>query len=167
MDHVSTNTLLFGIRPCIIILCIGLIFEILTSLQSNAQIIPIPPPAPEIKRENNRDTIKSDNSPPHIEVLTTELRQGKNVIKVEITDESSIKSREVRYVHDGWIRSTDLVKDQNNIYKALVTVEPPSAVVVINAEDIYENKVSIAKLLSVTFPPDLFSQIWDFLNKDY
>jgi LysM repeat protein len=153
-----------GYNIIITILTSGLILLVLSYLQANAQLIPVPPPAPNTIVDNNEEQAQNDKHPPHIEVLTTELKQGKNVIKVKITDESTIELREIRYVHDGKIRSAELVKDQNNIYKGLVTAKPPSAVVVINAGDIFENKATMTKLLSVLSPSDLFSQILNFLN---
>lgn len=139
---------------------------ILSYLPANAQLIPFPPPAPapNTMGNNDREQTEVDMYPPHIEVLTSDLKQGKNVIKVKITDESTIELREIRYVHDGKIRSTDLVKDQNNIYKGLITAKPPSAVVAINAGDIYGNKATMTKLLTVLSPSDLLSQILNFFN---
>jgi hypothetical protein len=157
------DVLLITLSCCII--CTVLTFELLLSPQASSQIISVPPPAPEIKKENNKEGTELDANPPQIEILTTELKQGKNVLKVKVTDASAIQLREVRYVHDGSITSTELVRGQNNIYKALVIVDPPSAVIVINVGDIYKNKVSLAKLFSVTASSDLFSQLQRLFDK--
>src|SRR5688572_24269920 len=68
---------------------------------ASAQSIPIlPPPFPENSPEEER-IAPDDRAPPQIEILTTELHEGKNVFKVRITDESSLRTREVKYVHNG------------------------------------------------------------------
>jgi hypothetical protein len=143
-----------------------MILLILSYLKADAQLIPVPAPAPAPNTMDNSDKkqTEADTYPPHIEVLTADLKQGKNVFKVRITDESTLELREVKYVHDGKISSTDLAKDQNNIYKGLITAKPPSAVVVINVGDIYGNKATATKLLTVHSSPDLISQILNFFN---
>jgi hypothetical protein len=133
-------------------------------VESNAQVMPIPPPAPGTINGNNEENVKDDNTPPSVEFLTDELKEGKNVLKVKVTDESLIELKEVRYVRDGMIRSTDLVKDQNNIYKALITVKVPSAIVEIKVGDEYGNKENVAKSFTVIPQPDLFSFLWKLLK---
>src|SRR5215218_1043261 len=89
-----------------------------------AQPIPLlPPPFPENNPDEER-VAENDRTPPHIEILTTELHEGKNVFKVRIADESSLRTREVKYVHNGQLRVDGLFRDQNNVYKALIDIQP-------------------------------------------
>ena len=126
--------------------------------------MPIPPPAPGTIDANNRENVSNDNKPPNIEFLTYDLKEGKNVLKVKVTDESTIELKEVRFVRDGMIRSTDLVRDQNDLYKALITVKAPSAIVEIRVGDEHKNNAIMAKLFTVVPQPNPFSSLWNFLN---
>src|SRR5918995_477760 len=90
---------------------------------ASAQSIPmVPLPFPESSPEPER-VAPNDRAPPVIEILTTELHEGKNVFKVRITDESSLRTREVKYVHDGQLRVDGLFRDQNNVFKALIDIQ--------------------------------------------
>jgi hypothetical protein len=72
----------------------------------------LPPPFPENSPQEER-IVENDRAPPQIEILTTELHEGKNVFKVRITDESSLRTREVKYVHNGQLRIDGLFREQN------------------------------------------------------
>jgi hypothetical protein len=106
-----------------------------------------------------------DNVPPVIQFVTTELADGKNVLKVNVTDSSEIRLREVSFVDDGEIRTETLVYEGNNIYKALVDVNPPSAVVVISVDDVAGNEASLAKSIPVKESQSIISRILDMLIK--
>jgi hypothetical protein len=92
----------------------------------------LPPPFPENSPQEER-IVENDRAPPQIEILTTELHEGKNVFKVRITDESSLRTREVKYVHNGQLRIDGLFREQNNVYKALIDIQSPSRVVMVTA----------------------------------
>jgi hypothetical protein len=144
-----------------------MVFGLLTfacNIQAVAQFIPIPPPMPGMEIVQKDHYAKNDNKPPIIEFLTKELRQGKNVFKVKITDESSIRLREIKYIQNGEIVIGGLVRDQNDVYKALIVARPPSAVIVVNADDIYGNKATAATSIAVNRPSDVFSQIWNIFQ---
>lgn len=157
----------------IVCLCLELIvFTIFSQLDygvyqfSEAQLIPLPPPAPDINPEQTQNQNTSqDNVPPVIQFVTTELADGKNVLKVNVTDASDIIMREVSFVDDGKIRTETLVYEGNNIYKALVDVNPPSAVIVINVNDVYGNEASLAQSVPVKESPSIISRILDMLIK--
>ena len=157
----------------IVCLCLELIvFTIFSQLDygvyqfSEAQLIPLPPPAPDINPEQTQNLNTSqDNVPPVSQFVTTELADGKNVLKVNVTDASDIIMREVSFVDDGKIRTETLVYEGNNIYKALVDVNPPSAVIVINVNDVYGNEASLAQSVPVKESPSIISRILDMLIK--
>jgi hypothetical protein len=132
---------------------------------ASAQSIPmVPPPFPESSPEQER-VAPNDRAPPVIEILTTELHEGKNVFEVRITDDSSLRTREIKYVHDGQLRVDGLFRDQNDVYKALIDIYPPSRIVVVTAGDANGNIVSDYEEYEITKPRDIFSQIMDRLSQ--
>lgn len=100
-----------------------------------------------------------DRERPKIEVLTTHLNQGKNVLIVEITDASYLKSRQVKYVEDGRIALSDLARDHDNIYYALVNVKPPSSVLEIEVIDLAGNRATVVKEIPVGPPLGFFDYV--------
>jgi hypothetical protein len=132
---------------------------------ASAQTIPIlPPPFPENSPQEERIS-ENDQAPPQIEILSTELHAGKNVFKVRITDESSLKTREVKYVHNGQLRIDGLFREQNNLYKALIDIQPPSRVVMVNAGDANGNMASDFREYEITESQDIFTQVMDRLSE--
>lgn len=132
---------------------------------AGAQTIPlVPPPFPENNPDEER-VAENDRTPPHIEILTTELHEGKNVFKVRITDESSLQTREVKYVHNSQLRVDGLFRDQNNVYKALIDIQPPSRIVTVTAGDANGNMASDYREYEITGSQDIFSQIVDRISQ--
>jgi hypothetical protein len=129
---------------------------------SSAQTIPIPPPFPENNPEETR-IAENDRNPPKIEILTTELHAGKNVFRARITDDSSLAVREVKYVQNGQLRIDGLYRDQNDVYKALVDIQPPSRIVVVTAGDANGNMASTFSEYDVVRAEDMFTQIMNML----
>ncbi len=124
-----------------------------------AQSFPmLPPPFPENSPQEER-IVENDRAPPQVEILTTELHEGKNVFKVRITDESSLRTREVKYVHNGQLRVDGLFRDQNNVYKALIDIEPPSRIVVVTAGDANGNMVSDFREYEIAESQDILTQV--------
>jgi hypothetical protein len=156
---------MFFVTTIIIILAALSASPLLLAGQASAQSIPLPPPSLGSNVSEEERKAPNDSDPPEIEILTTELREGKNVFKVRITDESSLRIREVKYVYDGQLRSDGLFRDQNNVYKALIDMHPPSRIVVVTAGDANENIDSAHKEYEVSASQDLFSQIMDMLSQ--
>ncbi len=105
----------------------------------------------------------NDRTPPEIELITTELREGKNVLVVRVTDESYLKSREVKYVNEGRIKFADLARDHDDVFHALINVEPPSGVIVVDVIDAAGNRATITEELPVT-PTNLPNDFLDVLT---
>jgi hypothetical protein len=132
---------------------------------ASAQPIPlVPPPSPQNNLEQQKAS-QNDRVPPKIEILTDELHEGKNVFKVRITDNSSLTTREVKYVRDGQLRVDGLFRDQNNVYKALIDIHSPSRIVTVTVADANGNVASDYKEYEITKPQDLFTQIIDKLSQ--
>jgi hypothetical protein len=144
-----------------------LLFMIVLSSRgpASAQPIPLlPPPFPENRAQEER-IAENDRTPPKIEILTTELHEGKNVFKVRITDDSSLRTREVKYVRDSQLTVDGLFRDQNNVYKALIDIKAPSRIVMVTAGDANGNIVSAFREYEITKSQDIFRQIMDMLSQ--
>jgi len=137
-------------------------------VESWGQIPPIPPPPPSntgLERTKDLKIAKGDNTPPQIEVLTKELRQGKNVLEIRITDDSDIKTKQIVFVKQGSLSSTSLVEDSKNHYVGLIEVLPPSTVIRVDATDAAQNKATIYKQMIVTEPQDFFANFFASLSR--
>ena len=133
--------------------------------RAEAQSIPlVPPPFPENGEETERVS-QNDRTPPNIEILTTELHDGKNVFEVKITDASSLRTREVRYVHDNQLRVDGLFRDQNNVYKALIDIHAPARIVEVTAGDANGNIATAFMEYNIIKSQDIFGQIADIFTQ--
>ena len=128
-----------------------------------AQPFPIPPPLPSSFEQEPRVSV-GDKDPPSVAILTENLEAGKNVFRVRITDESSLQVREVRYVQSGQFKSEGLFRDQNDVYKALIDIQPPSRIVVVTAGDAAGNTATTYQEYDVSGQSDIFKGIMDVLG---
>lgn len=149
----------------------GILGEKTQIIETNAQMVPLPPstqlsmgqPA---KNTSNPSVINGNRtaSSPVVEFLTNSLVEGKNVVKLKITDKSALLYAELRYVQNGQIVTTGLLKDPDDVYKALIDVHTPSALLVANAVDVNGKKVSMVKEFDVhSLSDNVFNQISSFL----
>jgi hypothetical protein len=139
-------------------------FILVTVQSAAAQLIPLPPPSPSSNTNDKTNQAPNDNKAPVIQPLTTEIKAGKSVFKVRISDESGLQLGQIKYVHDGRIVTTDLVKEQNDIYKALIDVQPPSRIIVIDAADQNGNVATVVKEYSILPSPDILKGIEEFFS---
>jgi len=127
---------------------------------ASAQSIPLPPPSPSSNGSSQETKVAAnDREPPNIEILTTQLDEGKNVFKVKITDESSIQVREAKFVQNGQLTTVGLFRDQNDIYKALIDIHSPSRIVEVTAGDAKGNLATTYREYDIKAAPDLLTQI--------
>ncbi|HEX9319045.1 MAG TPA: hypothetical protein VF884_08935, partial [Nitrososphaeraceae archaeon] len=89
---------------------------------------------------------------------------GKNVFWARITDDTGVKIAVIKYVHQGNLRTADFVKDLNDAYKALIDVEPPSKVIVIDAEDPNGNIATAIKEYNIQPASNILQQLEDFFS---
>ncbi len=129
-----------------------------------AQSFPIPPPLPGSSDQSER-VAPNDKTPPKIEILTEKLHAGMNVFEVRITDDSSLKVREVKFVHDGQFKTEGLFRDRDDIYKGLVDIQAPSRIVVVTAGDAAGNMATAYKEYEIQGSPDILSAIQDMFSK--
>lgn len=121
--------------------------------QANSQIVPIPPPVQQPKSTPlnlEPSQAKNDTSSPTIEVVTTSLIEGGNVFRVKITDEAPVTYAQITFVQNGQLVTQGLVRDPNNVYKALIYAHLPSVVVVTSAFDVHGKTASVVKYLNVS-----------------
>ena len=128
------------------------------------QVVPLPPPSPGSNAIDEPNQAPNDNKAPVIQPLTTEIKAGKSVFKVRISDESGLELGQIKYVHDGRIVTADLVKEQNDVYKALIDVQPPSRIIVIDAADQNGNVATIVKEYTIMPGPDILKGIENFFS---
>jgi hypothetical protein len=134
---------------------------------AQGQSIPlVPPPFPENSPAEER-IVENDRTPPEIEILTEELYAGKNVFRVRISDESSLRTREVKYVHEGQLRIDGLFRDRNDVYKTLIDIQPPSKIVVVTASDANGNIASDFKEYEITKSQNIFIQVRERLSQTF
>jgi hypothetical protein len=153
------------LKQVTVALLLLMIVVLSTVEHATAQSVPIlPPPFPENRPQEER-IAENDRTPPKIEILTTELHEGKNVFKVRITDDSSLRTREVKYVQDSQLTVDGLFRDQNDVYKALIDIKPPSRIVMVTAGDANGNIVSAFREYEITNSQDIFRQIIDMLSQ--
>lgn len=140
-----------------LIFCVG---------SASAQFVPLPPPSPSSSSNtaDPKNIAPDDHKAPIIDVITPNLKAGKNVFKVKLTDESGIQLGDIKYVHNGQIKVIDLVKDINDVYKALIDIQPPSRIVVIEAGDPNGNIATVVKEFSVSPASNIFQNIQEFFS---
>jgi hypothetical protein len=139
-------------------------FSLVTVQSAAAQLIPLPPPSPSSNTIEQTNQAPNDNKAPVIEPLTTEVKAGKSVFKVRISDESGLTLGQIKYVRDGIIVTADLVKEQNDVYKALIDIQPPSRIIVIDAADQNGNVATVVKEYSILPGADILKGIENFFS---
>jgi hypothetical protein len=139
-------------------------FSLITIQSTAAQLIPLPPPSPSSNTIDQTNQAPNDNKAPVIEPLTTEIKAGKSVFKVRISDESGLQLGQIKYVHDGKIVTADLVKEQNDVYKALIDIQPPSRIIVIDAADQNGNVATVIKEYNILPGFDILKGIENFFS---
>lgn len=148
----------------IFVLVLGLLIFI-NCTNVNAQLIHIPSYSStakitDIGKVENK-LFPNVHKPPNIEVLSKELKQGKNVIRVNVTSEAGIDNCKIKYVRQGSMKTVDCVNDHNTVYKALIDADPPSSTIEIYVQDIYGDTTDSIKRLNVVPQPSILDLIWN------
>lgn len=101
---------------------------------------------------------------PRLQLITPELKEGKNVLKVELSDKSAIIYSSVKYVKNGQLTLTSLTHDQGSVYKVLLDVKRPLAVVVFDLVNIDNVHIKEMKKLTVQSDSSLWDKILEWLK---
>ena len=72
-------------------------FSLVAVHSAAAQLIPLPPPSPSSNTIDKTNQAPNDNKAPVIQPLTTEIKAGKSVFKVRISDESGLQLGQIKY----------------------------------------------------------------------
>lgn len=129
----------------------------------NAKLLDDPTQAP-AKIGHNVVIFPTPNEPPNVELLTKQLIQGKNVIKVNITSQSGIKDCKISYNKQGKIKTVDCVNDHDTVYKALIDAYPPFQTLQIYTCDINGDTTYSVGRLSVVPQSSILDLIWNSLS---
>jgi hypothetical protein len=156
-----------GIWTCI---TICLIVSSLTSTNgASAQFLP--PPVPNMRVDESEVQTKGEQfqfpkafQPPVIEVMTKELRDGKNVFRTNITSEAPIKDCKITFTKEDVERTEDCVRDVGTVFKVLIDAKQPYQTVTIHAKDIYGDSSSIIEKLRVLPQLSINEAIWNALS---
>lgn len=92
---------------------------------------------------------KSDTFPPTISIVTDKLHEGTNILNLEISDDSPLIHKEVKYSVGNENRSVGLAKAFDNKFRALLKVLPPVSNIQVEAMDVNENYAQIQKSIDV------------------
>lgn len=155
---VSTRVSCWATICIIVMISTGITF-------ATAQLLPLPAPNP--NNEDNKFQIKEFSKgyqPPNVEILTNILREGKNVLKINITSEAPIRDCKITFSKGEGEKTEDCVKDSGTVFKALVDAKQPYQTVRIDVWDIYSDSSSTVEKLSVLPPITLSEAIWNSVN---
>jgi hypothetical protein len=156
-----------------LVLILGHLTVLGSNVKVNAQIflLPPPPPTPDNKIRNEEKMIpnskqySSQFQPPTIDLITKELRQGKNVIRINVISEAQINYCKIKFFkQDATLKTVDCVKDHGSMYKGLVDAKPPYQILEVHARDIYGDSTSSVKSLKVIPALPIQDQIWNLLS---
>jgi len=153
-----------------LILIFFLTFSLTTLLTpAHGQFLPLPPPLQNnpSKLPPNFDEfqVSNDKDPPIINMITSELKEGKNLIFIEIIDDSPLKSRQLKYAYQGQIKVINLVKDKENVYKGLIYGTPPKNVLEISAKDYNENMAVLQIEIKVIESKNILQLIFSWFKE--
>jgi len=144
---------------------VGVLIISCSPLAVEAQFVPVPPPVGNIPSKPDLYVAPNDETPPHVEVLTKSVGDGKNIFKVNIDDQSSISTAIIKYVNNGQIKSEPLLPRGSKLYEALIDMHSPSRVVEIQVIDAAGNILNTYAMYNITSSNDLLSKIAGGLEK--
>jgi len=148
-----------------------IVTQLFTAIQhdSFAQFVPIPPPAGNPPLGGNHvNSSVNDKEAPKLDIITLQLKEGKNVFKINLNDDSGVASAYLKYVNKGQIKTQPMTAMGGDLYEALVDIHPPSRIVEIQATDMNGNTVDTYAQYNVAPSNDitklfsnLFGQLWN------
>jgi len=93
--------------------------------------------------------IIGNKTEPKITLLTQESKEGKNLILVEILNDSPLKSKQLKFAHQGQIKIINLVKQEGNVYKGLVHLTPPKNMIEVSVVDFNDNETILESEIKI------------------
>jgi hypothetical protein len=169
MDYFLNNILFLGkpkLRPFSIFLFSFSVLVLASLWQypaASGQFLPLPGPFQNGNIKEKDKAAANDNHPPEISVNTDSLKEGKNVLRIRIADESNIDVCTISYTIGGIFKTTDCVHDHDDVYKALVRSSFPIQNLKIHAEDGNGNSSTKFEQVNVVKQSNFFEQLWQKL----
>jgi hypothetical protein len=121
--------------------------------QSEAQLGPVPLPAPQLPLSSSPDKGIADAdgtpTPPSIQIVNHQLNEGKNVVRIEVSPDSKISNCMIYYAIHSTNKTAQCLRESGTIYKGLVEAEYPSQTVKITISDYSNTNATIQSNLSV------------------
>jgi hypothetical protein len=102
--------------------------------------------------------------PPSIEILTKVLREGKNVIRINVSSEAEIDYCSISFLKESTKKTVDCVEDRGSIYKGLVDAKPPYQPIEVNARDVYGDSTFSVERVDVVSREPILNQVWNMIN---
>jgi cellulose synthase/poly-beta-1,6-N-acetylglucosamine synthase-like glycosyltransferase len=145
--------------------------NIITS--ADAQLLP-PPSISTLNEHHITDkesAVRNDSrqlppvlEPPSIEILTKVLREGKNVIRINVSSVAEIDYCSISFLKGSTKKTVDCVEDRGSIYKGLVEAKPPYQPIEINARDVYGDSTFSVERIDVVPREPILNQVWNMIN---
>jgi hypothetical protein len=140
------------------------------SISAKAQFLA--PPTPQNSDENIEKMVQAAENkqfpkefqPPRIEMLTKELWEGKNVIRIKVISQAPIDDCKINFLKQRNIRTVDCVNEHGNTYKGLVDAEPPTQILDVTARDLYGDSSAVSFKLDVSAQSFYQHKIWNLLT---
>lgn len=121
--------------------------------QSDAQLGPVPLPAPQLPLSSSPDKDIEDTDeapfPLSIQIVNHQLNEGKNVVRVEVSPDWEISNCIIYYVIHSINKTSQCLRESGSIYKGLVEAEYPSQTIKVMISDYSNKNATILSNLSV------------------
>lgn len=140
------------------------------NIPAKAQFLAPPQPQNTVEKIQKKDTaienrqFSKEFQPPRLEILTKELWEGKNVIRIKVISQAPIDDCKINFLKQRIMRTVDCVNDHGNVYKALIDADPPYQIVDVTARDIYGDSSATSFRLNVSTQSVYLHQIWNMLS---
>lgn len=122
--------------------------------QMDAQLGPVPLPAPQLpsgsdSKKEVQDSSDEPISPLKVQLINKQLNEGKNVLRIQIPPEHKISNCMIYYVTHSTNKITQCVKDSRSTYKGLIDAEYPNQTIQVRVSDNFNKTVTLFSNLSV------------------
>jgi hypothetical protein len=154
----------------------NLLNDSISTVNVSAQLVPLPPAMPNLNSQDdlaeNKDAIRTRQlpagfQPPVIEILTKVLKEGKNVIRVNVSSEAEINYCIISFPRGDEKRIADCVQDKGSVYKGLIDANPPSQIVEVHAKDTYGDSAFGVERINVVPQGSVLNQVWNLVQGLY
>jgi hypothetical protein len=146
----------------------------INTVNVSAQLVPPPPAMPNLNSQKDladnevrTRQLPTGFQPPTIEILTKVLKEGKNVIRVNVSSEAEINYCIISFPKEDEKRIVDCVQDKGSVYKGLIDANPPSQTVEVHAKDIYGDSAFGVERINVVPQGSVLNQVWNLFQGLY